>query len=80
MPWVSSLGNRPLSAKRLRERVARARLSNVLEARNGALAALAMQLLPALLVDHTGLSLSAASKWSKATGASRATCAGLRTR
>ncbi|HZC99194.1 MAG TPA: hypothetical protein VFA46_03085 [Actinomycetes bacterium] len=37
--------------------------------RNGALAALASQVPPALLADQIGLSPSGASNWSKATGA-----------
>jgi len=60
--WLfpSSQGNRPLSADRLRERLAAAGVDRALYARNGALSALAAQLPPALLADQLGLSLSAA--------------------
>jgi hypothetical protein len=79
-PWLSpsSQGHRPLSAKRLRDRITRAGLREILPARNGALAALASQVPPALLADQIGLSLSGASIWTKAIGAARGEYAGLR--
>jgi hypothetical protein len=79
-PWLfpSSQGHRPLSAERLRERIGRVGLKRVLEGRNGALAALASQVPPALLADQIGLSLSGASNWSKATGSARGEYVGLR--
>jgi hypothetical protein len=79
--WLfpSSQGNRPLSADRLRERLAQLGLTRVLEARNGALGALATQLPPALIADQLGLSIAAAAGWSKAVGAARSDYAALRT-
>ncbi|MGX7673704.1 hypothetical protein [Plantactinospora sp. DSM 117369] len=79
-PWLfpSSRGHRPLSAERLRDRISRVGLKRVLEARNGALAALASQVPPALLADQIGLSLSGASNWYKATGSPRSEYVGLR--
>jgi hypothetical protein len=79
-PWLfpSSQGQRPLSAERLRDRIGRVGLKRVLEARNGALAALASQVPPALLADQIGLSLSGASNWSKSTGTTRGDYVGLR--
>jgi hypothetical protein len=79
--WLfpSSQGNRPLSAERLRERLAQLGLTRVLEARNGALGALAAQLPPALIADQLGLSIAAAAAWSKAVGAARSDYAALRT-
>jgi hypothetical protein len=78
--WLfpSSQGHRPLSAERLRERISSVGLNRVLDARNGALAALAAQVPPALLADQIGLSLSGASNWSKATGATRSAYVALR--
>jgi hypothetical protein len=78
--WLfpSSQGNRPLSAHRLRERLAVLGVNRALQARNGALSALAVQLPPALLADQLGLSLSAAALWSKAAGAARSDYTGLR--
>jgi hypothetical protein len=78
MVFPSSQGHRPLSAERLRERIGRVGLTRVLEARNGVLAALASQVPPALLADQIGLSLSGASIWSKATGATRGAYVALR--
>ncbi|WP_141722564.1 hypothetical protein [Micromonospora aurantiaca (nom. illeg.)] len=78
--WLfpSSQGNRPLTGERLRDRAAKLGLHNALHARNGALAALAAQMPPALLAEQIGLSVGAAAKWSKATGATRSTYVGLR--
>ncbi|MEO3930984.1 hypothetical protein ABGB07_45160 [Micromonosporaceae bacterium B7E4] len=78
--WLfpSCQGNRPLSGERLRDRAAKLGLTDALHARNGALAALAAQLPPALLADQIGLSVDAAAKWSKATAATRGTYVGLR--
>lgn len=78
--WLfpSSQGNRPLSSERLLERMANVGLQRALEARNGALSTLAAQLPPALLAEQLGLSLSGASNWSKATGATRGEYAALR--
>jgi hypothetical protein len=78
--WLfpSSQGNRPLSADRLRERLAALGVDRALHARNGALSALAAQLPPALLADQLGLSLSTAALWSKATGAARSDYTALR--
>ncbi|MFI7025100.1 hypothetical protein ACIBMZ_20525 [Micromonospora sp. NPDC049900] len=78
--WMfpSSQGNRPLSADRLRGRLAYLGLTRVLEARNAAVGALAAQVPPALLAEHLGLSLSAAAAWSKAAGAARSDYAALR--
>ncbi|MEU8390436.1 hypothetical protein [Micromonospora sp. NPDC048843] len=49
------------SAEGLRERLAQLGLSWVLEARNGALSALAAQLPPVLAADQLGLSITAAA-------------------
>ena len=78
--WLfpSSQGNRPLSGERLRDRAAKLGLHNALQARNGALAALAAHLPPALLAEQIGLSVGAAAKWSKAIGATRNSYVGLR--
>lgn len=78
--WLfpSSQGNRPLSASRLRERLALLGLTRAVEARNGALGSLAAQMPPALIADQLGLSLAAASRWSKAVGAARSDYAALR--
>ncbi|MDP4510322.1 hypothetical protein [Nonomuraea turcica] len=81
--WLfpSSQGaDHPLSSERLAQRIQQVGLSRVLEARNGALAALASQLPPALLAEQLGLSLSRASSWSKAVGADRSSYVGLRGR
>jgi hypothetical protein len=78
--WLfpSSEGIRPLSSERLLERMANVGLQRALEARNGALSTLAAQLPPALLAEQLGLSLSGASNWSKATGATRGEYTALR--
>jgi hypothetical protein len=78
--WLfpSSQGNRPLSGECLRDRAAKLGLTNPLHARNGALAALAAQLPPALPTDQIGMSVGAAAKWSKATAGTRGTYVGLR--
>ena len=79
--WLfpSSQGNRPLSADRLRERLAQLGLTQVLGARNGALSALAAQLPHALIAGQLGLSIATAAAWSKAVGATRSDYAALRT-
>jgi hypothetical protein len=74
----SSQGNRPLSPERLRERLPGLGLGQVLQARNGAVSALAAQLPPALLADQLGMSLAIATAWSKAVGAARGDYAALR--
>jgi hypothetical protein len=78
--WLfpSSQGNRPLSAERLLQRMANVGLKRALEARNGTLSTLASQLPPALRAEQLGLSLSGASNWSKATGATRSEYVALR--
>jgi hypothetical protein len=78
--WLfpSSQGKRVLSADRLRERIAALDVDRALHARNGALNAFAAQMPPALLADQLGLSLSAATLWSKAAGPARSDYVGLR--
>ena len=78
--WLfpSNQGNRPLSAARLRDRLAQIGLTRVLPARNGALGAIAAQVPPALLAEQLGLSMTAAAAWSKAAGAARGDYAALR--
>jgi hypothetical protein len=54
-----------VAAERLGERLTALGLTQVLHARNGAVAALAAQLLPALLADQLGLSIFTAAARSK---------------
>jgi hypothetical protein len=74
----SSQGNRPLATDRLRQRISNLGLRNILPARNGALATLASQVPPHGSPIRSALSLSAASIWSKTTGAVRGEYVGLR--
>jgi hypothetical protein len=79
-PWLfpSQQSGKHLTPAQLSRRMRKLGVPDLLLARNGARAALAERLPPALLADQLGVSLNAAVSWSKAVGAARGTYTGLR--